>query len=313
MAGTLLCLAMLGCTGEASEPMQDTAFVRTGTVRDANLTEISGIQAGAGHWFVHNDGGKARIYVVDLDGNLLASMAVHDPQKRKWKDLEDLTIIPGADGPLLVLGDVGDNLGVRSSVHLLLVAIPVPDSAGNYPAELPLLHATTLRYPDGPRDCEAMAYDSHSGRILLMSKRDVPPRLYGLDAQDALTETEITLDFLGEVHAFRPPTARDFLLNPARAAWFSQPTGMDISPDGRRAAVITYRSIYLFNRRGEDSWPEAFRDEPIEIPGPPGSHDEAVGFSREGDYVIVTTERLPAPLYRLDLDGIGDAQSGSRP
>ena len=76
---------------------------------------------------------------------------------------------------------------------------------------------------------------------------------------------------------------------------------MDISPDGSRAAVITYRSLYLFAREDSESWADAFQRQPVELVGPPGAHQEAVGFSADGRSVYVTTERRPAPLHRVDL------------
>jgi len=136
---------------------------------------------------------------------------------------------------------------------------------------------------------------------LLMSKRDQPPRLYGIPLDLALWSHEADLEFLGEVPGFRPPTKADILRHPRRGLWVSQPTGMDISPDGRLAAVLTYRSLYLFRREGAENWTDAFQRQPVEIIGPPGAHDEAVTFSPDGRSVYVTTEKRPAPLYRLDL------------
>jgi hypothetical protein len=78
---------------------------------------------------------------------------------------------------------------------------------------------------------------------------------------------------------------------------------MDISDDGRTAAVITYRSLYFFERNQDETWAEAFQREPVEYPGPPGLHDEAVAFSHDQQSIYVTTERRPAPLYRLDHVG----------
>jgi hypothetical protein len=103
------------------------------------------------------------------------------------------------------------------------------------------------------------------------------------------------------VPGFRPPTKLDILTNPKRGLWVSQPTCMDISPDGRLAAVLTYRSLYLFQREEDESWAEAFQRPPREIVGPPGTHDEAVAFSADGKTIYVTTERRPAPIYRLEL------------
>jgi hypothetical protein len=188
---------------------------------------------------------------------------------------------------VLVLADMGDNLQQRESIRLLMLAVPAPDVDGVYPTRVEMLHTLVLRFPDGPRDCESVAYDAASGQILFMSKRDKPPRLYGVSAERAMREDEMTLAFLGEVPGFRPPTPMDLLREPERGDWVSQPTGMDISADGRSAAVITYRSLYLFSRDGEESWAQAFRNNPIEFLGPPGSYEEAVGFSRQDSVIIL--------------------------
>ena len=81
---------------------------------------------------------------------------------------------------------------------------------------------------------------------------------------------------------------------------------MDISADGRMAAVLTYRSLYLFQREEGETWAEAFQRQPDEIVGPPGVHDEGVTFSQDGKSVYLTTERQPAPIYRLDLSPHGE-------
>ncbi len=147
-----------------------------------------------------------------------------------------------------------------------------------------------------------MAYDPVGGRLLLLSKRDQPPRLYGLPLDLALWQHEMEAEFLGEVPGFRPPTRSDILQASA-----PRPVGVAAHRDGH----ITRR-------------PPGRRDhlpQPVPVPargirkagprhscasrwntiGPPGTHEEAVGFSLDGHSVIVTTEGRPAPVYRLDL------------
>ena len=89
----------------------------------------------------------------------------------------------------------------------------------------------------------------------------------------ALAEEEFTAAFLGEVPGFRPPTKTDILSNPKRGMWVSQPTGMDISPDGRMAAVITYRSLYLFRRAEGETWLDAFNAASLVRSREPGNED----------------------------------------
>jgi len=282
-------------SSEHPEPFPAADFQLVGKLESGRLDEASGIQAGAGNvFFVHNDEG-ARLYLTDDTGQDLGFRDVEDARNRDW---EDITRVPGADGPLLVIGDIGDNHAARDQVSLYFVREPSPNDASG---PVRVQHRLRFRYPDGPRDVEAMAYDAAGGRLLLLSKRDQPPRLYGLPLDLALWQHEMVAEFLGEVPGFRPPTRGDILRNPGRGLWVSQPTGMDISPDGRLAAVLTYRSLYLFRRGEAEGWVDALQGQPVEYVGPPGTHDEAVCFSLDGRSIYVTTEGRPAPLYRLDL------------
>jgi hypothetical protein len=286
-----------------AQPRQQAAFQLVGKLAAARLDEASGIQAGSwGVFFLHNDEGT-RLFMSDATGRNLGSIDIA-ANNRDW---EDITRVPGEHGPLLVIGDIGDNHGAREQVSLYFLPEPAPADHGPAAATQPLAvrHRLRVTYPDGARDAESLAYDPASGMLLILSKRDLPPRLYGIPLDLALWKQEVEAEFLGEVPGFRPPTRRDILTNPGRGLWVSQPTGMDISPDGRLAAVITYRSLYLFERRAHESWAEAFRRAPEEIPGPPGSRDEAVAFSADGRSVFVTSENRPAPLYRLDLQWVG--------
>ena len=278
------------------------SFVQTGSVAEAALDEISGIQAGNGaDWWVHTDDGRPQVYAIGTDGNLETGVALNGALNRDW---EDMTRAPGPDGPLLVISDSGDNEGTRKRIQLYFYPMPVRDSTGRLPASLELQHRINLRYPDGPRDCESAAFEPVDQRILLVTKRDIPPRIYGIRLDLALSAADAELEFLGETARLRPPTPVDLIREPSRGAWISQPTGMDISPDGRIAAVITNRSLYLFRRETGETWRDALARTPLEIEGPPGYHEEAVSFSRDGERVMVLSETLPAPVYQLDVRGV---------
>jgi len=298
----LLLMPLAACNAdEVPKPADksETGFVVTALLESKELDEVSGIQSGEGGvFFLHNDGGSPSIYIADKNGRHLGKLTIRDAKNRDW---EDITRIPGENGPLLVLGDIGDNKTRYKSIKLYLVAEPQPSASGTYPIEVALAHKKKVRYPDEPRDCEAMAYDPASKMILFLTKRDHPPRLYGLPVEEALQAGKAKLQYLGEVPVFRPPTMADLLSSKKRGAWVSQPTGMDISSDGKRAAVITYRSLYLFERAEDESWAEAFLKTPLEYIGPPGLHDEAVTFEFDSLDVYVSTERRPTPVYKLAL------------
>lgn len=298
-AGMLL-LAVLAACGPAPEllakgPVED-AFQTVGKLESSRLDEASGLQAGEnGIFFVHNDGGDD-VYAIDATGRHLGQMDVKKAKNRNW---EDITRAPGPDGPLLIIGDIGDKQ--RSRKKLRLYFVPEP-TAEQFNSDIRAIHEVKLRLPGRLSDLEAMAYDPSSESILFLSKSDYPPLLFRVALDEAMEQEELVMEVLGPIKAFRPPTQKDLLTGFGRGLRVSQPTGMDISPDGYRAAVITYRSLYVFERQEGETWLEAFKGEPVEYLGPPGLYDEAVSFSSDGRSIYVTTERRPAPLSRLELD-----------
>jgi len=284
------------------EESQSAGMLRTGTIQNAHLDEASGLQSSGlnpGVYFLHNDDGDPRIFAINAKGGDLGSFIVAGARNRDW---EDLTRAPSEHGPLLVIADTGDNFARNKSVTLYFVPEPEVGQSGHYTGSYPVLHTLTLRYPDGPRDCESMAYDPSSDRIYLLSKRDKPARIFSISLADALAKDTALLRFDGEVYPFSPPTARDRLnFGPQQVAWISQPTGLDFNADGTRAAVISYRSLYLFNRRQGELWESAFARKPVEFIGPRSKQEEAVGFMSDGHSILVTTEGIPAPVYRFRL------------
>jgi len=305
----LLALSCLSaCDKQTENKAADTATVKppviiekTGWLDEDKLDEASGLQASfsyPGDFFTHNDSGKSVIYVIDDSGNDLGKF---DVEPAKNKDWEDITSVPVDDGRWLVAGDIGDNSAKRKYITLYFVEEPGPGKNGRYSGEQLLQHRLDLNYPDGPRDCESMSYDPIGNQILLLSKRDKPARLYAIDLETALTESEAELSFLGTIWPFRQPTIKDRAKWGGRTDWISQPTGFDISGDGSEAAIISYRSLYRFRRKANEDWITALQRKPTEVVGPPAPQNEAVAYSLDGEYIFVTTEKLPAPVFRFQF------------
>ena len=278
---------------------QPVTIERTGWLASNKLNEASGLQASysrAGDFFVHNDEGKPYIYAIDETGADLGRMSIVPAKNKDW---EDITSVPVEGGRWIVAGDIGDNWAKRKSIKLYFAEEPQTGKNDRYKGRLDLKHWLTLTYPDGPRDCESMAYDPVGEQILLLSKRDKPPRLYAIDLETALTSERAELKFLGTTSSLRPPTSRDNLHWGGRTDWISQPTGLDISPDGSEAVVITYRSLYRYRREQGEDWLTAMQRKPAEIVGPPAVQNEAVAYSTDGEGIYVTTEKRPAPVFKL--------------
>jgi len=280
-------------------------LVKTGYLDADELNEASGMQvsfSNAGDFFVHNDEGEPAIWVINGSGNDLGLVSIVPAKNKDW---EDLTSVPVDGGRWLVAGDIGDNWARRKYITLYFAGEPQPGKDGLYSGRLDLKHRLDLTYPDGSRDAESLAWDPIGKQILLLSKRDKPPRLYAVDLVTALSENLAELKFLGTISALRPPTPADHAQWGGRLDWISQPTGMDISADGSEAVIITYRSLYRYRRQAGEDWLTALQRKPDEVVGPPAPQNEAVAYSTDGKSIYVTTEKRPAPVFRFQFKDAG--------
>ena len=300
----IVLLFLAACKPQPADETQETnelpvTMQRTGWLVADELMEASGMQASRsreGDFFLHNDEGAPVLYVTDKTGADLGSFSIVPAKNKDW---EDITSVPVDGGRWIVAGDIGDNQARRKSIRLYFAQEPKPGKHDRYDGFVELKHRLTLTYPDGPRDCESLAYDPVAQQLLLLSKRDKPPRLYAVDLATALTQPKTELEFLGTIARLRPPTAHDRRRFGGRTDFISQPTGLDISADGSEAVVITYRSLYRFRRDDGESWLSALQKEPQEVVGPPAPQNEAIAYSVDGTEIYVTTEKQPAPVFQF--------------
>ncbi|MBC7990003.1 MAG: hypothetical protein H7Y19_10535, partial [Luteimonas sp.] len=180
-------LALAAC--EAAAP----PFAQvSGLLVDGELDEISGLAASRRHpdvlWLIDDGGNPARLFAVSKRGRRLATFAVEGVIKTDW---EDLAAFDQGGKHYLLIADTGDNGGLRRSLQLHVFEEPASLDAGDNEkagASAPSKPAAPLkpawsiafRWPDGARDCEAVAVDAARGQILLVSKKRQPPELFAL-------------------------------------------------------------------------------------------------------------------------------------
>jgi hypothetical protein len=265
-----------------------------------SLSEASGLTRSskrADLVWMHNDSGDtARLYAVGTNGQHLGVLTITGGVSAI--DWEDIASFSKNGKDYLLIGDVGDNNAIRSNITFYVIEEPdtltraIPFSINVKPAWR--INAT---YPDGARDCEAVAVDQIREEIILLSKRDTPPRLYSLPLSKS--SGLVTASFVGAVSSIPAPTAND--LDEPYGKNRNRPTGLDISLDGSRIGVLTYKDSYLFTKDGNASWLETLNSRPKIIDIPQLKQAEAGGFSLNGNSWIVGSEQLPAVLVKTNL------------
>ncbi|MEG3158607.1 hypothetical protein ACKVMH_12140, partial [Lysobacter zhanggongensis] len=212
LAAVLFAIALAGCgagddgnraaapTGQAREAPGGEL---TGVMLDMQLNEVSGLTASHLHddvLWLHDDGDNPpRLFAVDTRGSRLATFGVEGVTKTDWEDIAGFEL----DGTrYLLIADVGDNGGLRRTLQLHVVEEPtVLRNARLEPA-----WSIAFRWPDGPRDCEAVTVDPVRGEVLLVSKKREPPELFSLPLRPPAKEL-LTAQRIGTLAGVPTPDA----------------------------------------------------------------------------------------------------------
>lgn len=285
-----LLIAWAGCATELTitepTPRQMGEPVTVGHLANPQITEASGLASSrlypAVLWVINDGGNDPLLFAVGIDGADLGTFRVADADNYDWEALASFEM---QDTAYLLIADVGDNWEQRKSCSLYVVEEPAITKIGlSNDTTVKIAWRIRFTYEEGPRDCEAVAVDTARRRVLLMSKRGRVPTLYELPLQPTEEDT-ITV-------------ARRLTTVPH----FTWPTALDLSPDGRSAVVLTYNSAYLFFRRQNQNWENAFEQQPQGLRFSKLRQQEAACFGFYGKTIYVTSEKVPAPLVRIDLE-----------
>src|SRR3546814_17872148 len=98
--------------------------------------------------------------------------------------------------------------------------------------------------------------------VLLIAQKRPPPELFARPLRPRGDGMQVARK-LGTLAGVPVPDAEALQANERMARIRHQVTAADISPDGRRLAVMTYNEVLLYRRRGDESWPDAMARKPV--------------------------------------------------
>ena len=268
----------------------------SGLVLDARLQEISGVAASRRHedtlWMINDGGSDPELHAVTRRGNRIASLRLAGVDNTDWEDLAAFEL----DGrSYLLVADTGDNGGLRKTLQLHVIAEP----AQLADASVEPAWSIVFRWPDGPRDCEAVAVDAVGGRILLVSKKRQPPELFSVPLRPGGNEPQVAR-LLGSLAGVPQGDPEEVRANADLARIRSQVTAIDIAPDGHAMAVLTYRDVLIYPRHGREAWARALSRRPQVHPLPWLPQAEALAWATGSRSLYATGEISPSPLLYLN-------------
>lgn len=289
----LLLMTTTACSSATESPAIVPEVV--GHLEDRKIREASGLarsQRRPGQlWVINDNGAKAVIHAIDQTGANSGKVNLKGAKNKDWEDLASFQI----DGiPYLMVADIGDN-DARRKYRTLYIA--------DEPSELRTDDASIawqvdFAYPDGARDAEAAAVDTDNQRILVLSKRDLPPKLYSVPLRP-VTQGRQTATLLGSIESLQKPTRQELASARKNKSWYWQPVGFDISSDQRAAVILTYNAVYYYERHAQQNWLQALNSNPARVSLGNFENAEAIAFGDENRTVFVTGENKNSLLLRI--------------
>ncbi len=284
---------------EASERSDAIVPEVVGRLEDSKIREASGLAYSRSQentlWIINDNGAKEDVHAIDTTGKRLGEF---DLKKSRNKDWEDLASFEMDGTPYLMVADIGDNDAKRGYRTLYFVAEPAAEKK----ADAQLQWRVDFRYPHGPLDAESAAVDIENQRVLVLSKRQIPPILYAVPLQSDANEP-VLATALGAITGLQQPTRSEVALAPKTKDWFWQPVGMDISADNSAAVILTYRAVYYYRRAADQDWLDALNSSPARVSLGNFKNAEAIAFGADSKTVFVTGENKHSRLLRIDFPG----------
>jgi hypothetical protein len=277
---TLLCgLALVVVAGITLAARESGPFETVGQTEHPWVQECSGVAASrknAGVYWVQNDSGNEPcLFAVTAEGKTRGVFRVA-AENRDWED-----VAADAKGNLYI-ADTGNNDGDRRQVQVYRVAepdLPADPPAPNQkpgPSRVRPDKTWRLKFADDPFDCEALFVDGSYGYLISKEPKKHKARLFRfpLGGEDG-GEIKETLELVTVLPIYEPVTAAD------------------LSPDGKRLAVLSDGGLYVFPLENGDlahlAKAEAtFTDTP---------RDNCEGVCFTSGAILITSEK--GKIYRL--------------
>jgi hypothetical protein len=206
-------------------------------IQIAAVKESSGIVASRrypGVFWTHNDSGDtARLFAFRRDGTPvpegLEEYRGVNIQRANNRDWEDIAL--SEDG-ILYVGDIGNNNSTRRDLAIYVIAEPDPQTSSSAASirRVPFAYPDQTAFPPTAKNFDAEALFWADGTLWVLTKHhdDTGTTLYRFDSLRS-DQTNV----LTRVEEF----ATDFPVSAAEA-----------SADGKRLAVLTDKSIWVFER-----------------------------------------------------------------
>jgi hypothetical protein len=233
------------------------------------INEVSGIadsKINVGYLWTQEDGGNPpRLMLVHHDGTVSKSIYLKGVTNRDW---EDIALV----GNEIYIAETGDNGQAYADYAFYRINEPAiaTDTVDH-------VQAIRFVYPDGSHDAEAFLVDPVTKDIFIITKRDLPSRVYKLS------------------YPYQQNNTLSFIENLS----FTGVTSAALSVDGKEILVKNYNTVYYYHHQSTEPVSQSLLSPYKLIPVKSEPQGEALCFAQDGSGFYTLSEKASAPEVQL--------------
>lgn len=270
----LLSLALIACNSpdnrDEQTPLNTVLYAKgnpIATLETLDLEEASGLARSTKNpdflWSHNDSGDSAKLYLLNKEGEIKMSVILNGIIANDW---EEMSLVQTGEENYLLMGDIGDNQGVRNSIIIHQIKEPVFSGAERMVIPKDSVNSMILQYAEGPRDAESFFYDPRDGQVVLITKREENVFVYEFAFQ--ASDQPQTIQAKGRL------PLRNF-------------TSADVLPQGD-ILIKNYESIFYWKRSYPAAHKTLLETPPVRIPYIVEPQGEALSVDTEGNFYTLT-------------------------
>ena len=252
-----------------------------GKIENKTIKEASGlvesIENPSGLW-THNDGGDGPFlyFISNLDAKILKKISLVGIKNEDWEDLAIGPSILEDTSTYIYLGDIGDNKKNKTIKKIHFFREPKIKDFDNELIEINDIKTISFYSEKKIENFETLMIDPNSKELFLIAKnKKKKQNIYKIDTEN------IEIDEIQKAKKYLTLNLNNLK---------GEVTGGEISRNGQKCLIKTYKNVFLWERKKDEKWKNIWSQAPKILKYIPESQGEAICWSNDENAYFTLSE-----------------------
>jgi len=228
--------------------------------------------------WTHNDGGDGPfLYLISsFDAKILKKISLVEIKNEDWEDLAIGPSILGDTSTYIYLGDIGDNKKNKTIKKIHFFREPKIKDFDNELIEINDIKTISFYSEKKIENFETLMIDPNSKELFLIAKnKKKKQNIYKIDTEN------IEIDEIQKAKKYLTLNLKNLK---------GEITGGEISRNGQKCLIKTYKNVFLWERKKDEKWKNIWSQAPKILKYIPESQGEAICWSNDENAYFTLSE-----------------------